>query len=165
MKIDLSKLLNKITNSQIGIVFIIIIPTIFTYIGFFEVHTINVISNKMELAISIFIGVDCYLILKIFDIQNKLISLKKFRDFESLSTINFFNTEIKKLNDRLLEVESKLEIKTTSQLTENEKRLFQEEKRLKDEKIIEYNEIFFAIGCGNYGVGINTSHFKKLNYE
>ena len=165
MKIDLSKLLNKITNSQIGIVFIIIIPTIFTYIGFFEVHKIKLISNKMELAISIFIGVDCYLILKIFDIQNKLISLKKFRDFESLSTINFFNTEIKKLNDRLLEVESKLEIKTTSQLTENEKRLFEEEKRLKDEKIIEYNEIFSAIVCDKYGVGINTSHFKKLNYE
>lgn len=157
--------LSTIVNNNYGIIIIIIIPTIICYIAFFKEYEIDIKNNKMEILVSLMFGALIVLFLKLLDLKYKLISLKKFRDFEALSMVNFFNTEIKKLNDRLLDTEEKLKIKSTSKLNENEKRLFKEEETNKNEKIIEYNKVFKGYGVGNYGIGNNTSHFKKLNYK
>jgi hypothetical protein len=157
--------LSTIINNSFGIIIITIIPTIICYTEFFKEYVIDIKNNKMGILISLMVGIIIVLFLKFLDLKYKIIALKRFRDFESVSMVNFFNTEIKKLNDRLLETESKLGLKTTSQLNENEIRLFEEEKRLKDEKIIEYNKVFKSLGVGNYGIGNNTSIHKKLNYK
>jgi len=49
----------------------------------------------------------------------KLIALKKIGDYEYISAINFFNTEIKNMKDRLVKKEDKLNYKKMKSLEQN----------------------------------------------
>jgi len=165
MESKMSKGLNTVINSGFGVFFITIIPIISFYVGVIKDLKIDFKASKMEIAVSILVGLCIYLLLKSMDTQNKLLALKKFRDYESLSMANFYNTEIKKLNDRLLRVESANNIKTESELDEDKKRLFDLEETYKKDKIIDYNNVFKLIGEGDYGIGGNTTFYKNIGYK
>ncbi|WP_111308617.1 hypothetical protein [Confluentibacter sediminis] len=165
MKTLTTKILNNTTNSLIGNILIIIIPTVIFYYGIIKEFVFNTKITKMEITVALLVGYSIFSIFKTWDLKNKIIALKEFRDYETISIINFYNSEIKKLNDRLLETEKKLKIPTYSEFNENEKRLFHEEAKSKEKIIIEYNSMFETWKCGNYGKETSSSFYKKLNYE
>jgi len=164
MESKTSERLSAVVNSALGITFITIIPIFSFYIGVIKDLEFDFKPSKMEIAVSILVGVCIYLLLKSKDTQNKLLALKKFRDYESLSMANFYNTEIKKLNDRLLLVESKHDIQTVSELDEDKKRLFDLEEKTKNKEMRNYNSVFKRMGAGDYGTGENTTFYKSGSY-
>ena len=159
------KTISSFMDSEIGKILTTILPTIITYKGTYDNFNFKKMSTEpLHIMSGIILALTLYIILTLIQQRLKIIALKKYRDFEMLNFTNFINTEIKKLNDRLVEIENRSEI-TASELNENEIRLFKEEYKIRTEKIQEYNNSFKSWGIGNYGFGDNTTFYKKLDYK
>mgnify|MGYP001485203200 CR=1 FL=1 len=96
-------------------------------------------------------------------IKTKIIAQKKFNDFFFVDMSNHINKEIKKLELRCIELEKKAEIYKDPVITENDKIAQENDKRLKTEKITEYNDAFKDWEIDNFGKGINQTKYKSYS--
>jgi hypothetical protein len=152
--------INKAINSIIGQILVTIIPSISFYWAVLNKLKFDMEIDSIKVGISIIFGLLCLLYVKQLNIKSKIIELKKFRDFQATDFVNFNNSEIKKLADRLLKIEGR---ERADLEDEDKKRLFQQEIISRKEKIDLYNKAFEDWKCGDYGKTEQTKTF--IYYE
>jgi hypothetical protein len=164
------KTINWFTDSALGKLLTIIIPTVIFYMSLILTKGISdmkefIAENALfcyTLSIAILISA---IVLVHSYFKNKIIALKKFRDKEMMRVVNHFNTQLNTIENRLAEINAKGKFYEIIEPSINEKKVEFENSKTIVKEIEEYNEAFKWWGCGNYTKDDTKPLIEKQNFD
>ncbi|NVO02573.1 MAG: hypothetical protein HXX09_07690 [Bacteroidetes bacterium] len=160
------KTLNKIENTIIGKILIVVIPNIMAYVGYISIKETTmetfIMQHKIFIVV-ILLTIHIISLLWLYEnFKNKIKALKKYRDYEAIRVVNQYNANFNLINAQIKELYKKccgsVTKETASPIDEKNTK---ENQRLHDSAVDEYNKAFEGCGLKDYGVN-ELSTIKKM---